>query len=292
MVALPRRTIRAMDMQITPILTLQQFLDLPGPHVVLDARSAAARAKAPYPGSLAADLEEDLSTAATPGFDPARGGRHPLPGLATWCSRLGDWGITPETAVAVFDDTFGAMGAARAWWMLRAVSHRRVCVLDGGWQALQGAPLPALPGIPPATAPYPAQTWQNPTVDLATVDQLRTHPDWKVLDVRAQARFEGQSEAIDPVAGHIPGAFNLPLTENLVEGGRYRSPEALRQQYQAFLEDTPVDHLVVSCGSGVSACHTLLALAHAGLEGASLYIGSWSEWCRSDKPQATGPGGR
>jgi len=129
-------------------------------------------------------------------------------------------------------------------------------------------------------------------VDLATVDRLREDASWKVLDVRAQARFEGLSEAIDPVAGHIPGAFNLPLAENLQEGGFYRSPDVLRHQYLAFLDGTPIDHLVVSCGSGVSACHTLLALAHAGLEGAALYVGSWSEWCRSDRPQATGPGGR
>lgn len=273
-------------MTSTPLLTLAAFLEQPGPHVVLDARPAAARAAAPCPGALAADLDLDLSTAAQPGFDPAQGGRHPLPALEDWATRLGDWGITPDTAVAIFDDTFGAMGAARAWWMLRAAGHTRVCVLDGGWQALQADPGPDLPALPPPAAPYPVRPWSFPTVDLAQVDQLRQDPAWKVLDVRAQARYAGDSEAIDPVAGHIPGALNLPLAENLEADGCFRSPEALRAQYLAFLDGTPVERLVVSCGSGVSACQTLLALSQAGLEGASLYVGSWSEWCRSDRPQA------
>ncbi len=141
--------------------------------------------------------------------------------------------------------------------------------------------------------PYPhpsSNTWLRPTVDIDTVDALRTNPEWKVLDVRSAPRFRGETEPIDPVAGHIPGAVNLPFSENL-SGDRFKSAEELRAQYAALLGGTNPEHLVVHCGSGVTACHTLLALELAGLDGASLFVGSWGEWCRNDRPQAKGEQG-
>lgn len=119
-------------------------------------------------------------------------------------------------------------------------------------------------------------TWQLPTVTMEQVDQLRNDPRWRVLDVRSAERFRGETEPIDPVAGHIPGAVNVPYTENIG-----KSPQELRAMYERLLGDVPPERLVVHCGSGVTACHTLFALEKAGLKGASLYVGSWSEWCRN-----------
>jgi thiosulfate/3-mercaptopyruvate sulfurtransferase len=239
--------------------------------VILDARPAAEYDQGHLPGAINADPDVHLSERG----DPARGGRHPLPALGRWREQLGKWGIGPETRVVVYDAQNGANAAARAWWMLRAVGHENVFVFDG--------PLPPFTADAPRIMPrepYPATSWQRPTVDIDEVDRLRNDPAWKVLDVRSAPRYRGETEPIDPIAGHIPGALNLPYFENL-EDGRFKSPEALREQYERFLDGTAVEHLAVHCGSGVTACHTLLALEHAGLHGASLFVGSWSEWCRT-----------
>jgi thiosulfate/3-mercaptopyruvate sulfurtransferase len=235
-----------------------------------------------------ADLNRFLSDAQAPGADPAHGGRHPLPSPETWARQLGTWGITPETMVVAYDDACGGNGAARLWWMLKAFGHERVSVLDGGLQAGLKDGLPA-PGaqLPPAK-PYPEDRWLLPLADLALVDRLRSDPDWKVLDVRAAPRYRGETEPFDPVAGHIPGALNLPWQENLGPDGHLKPPQELRRIYQGFLGSTPRGRLVVHCGSGVTACQTLLAQEVAGLGGASLYVGSWSEWCRNALPIALG----
>ena len=240
--------------------------------VLLDARPSADYAKGHLRGAINADADVHLSEK----HDPANGGRHPLPPLDQWLAQLGKWGITPQTRVVVYDAQNGANAAARAWWMLRAVGHENVAVFDG---TLGGLELTTdVPHIE-AREPYPAKEWQRPTVDIDDVDKLRNDPSWKILDVRSAPRYRGETEPIDPIAGHIPGALNLPYFDNL-ENGRFKSAEALRAQYEHFLGGTPVEHLAVHCGSGVTACHTLLALEHAGLHGASLYVGSWSEWCR------------
>jgi thiosulfate/3-mercaptopyruvate sulfurtransferase len=257
--------------------------------VLLDARpSAADYAAGHLAGARHAQLDTQLSAAADPGADAARGGRHPLPPLERWLRQLGDWGIGPQTEVVIYDDQAGANAAARAWWMLRAIGHTSVSVLDGGLPAAIAAGLPlsaAAPAISPLL-PYPATSWSLPTADVAQVDEVRHASDWMVLDVRSEPRFRGETEPIDPVAGHIPGARNLFFGENLHEG-RFKSPDELRQLYEGLLGELPPRRLIVHCGSGVTACHTLLALEAAGLPGASLYVGSWSEWCRNELPQAT-----
>jgi len=256
--------------------------------VLLDARpSAADYAAGHLPGARHAQLETHLSAAADPGANAAYGGRHPLPPLDRWLRQVGAWGIGAKTKVVVYDDQAGANAAARAWWMLRAIGHADVAVLDGGLQAAAAAGLPsttALPDIAPLP-PYPASAWSLPTVDVGRVDELRRSPQWAVLDVRSAPRFRGETEPIDPVAGHIPGAVNLPFADNL-QDGRFKSPPELRRLYEGLLGDRRPEQLVVHCGSGVTACHTLLALEAAGLPGAALYVGSWSEWCRNDLPQA------
>lgn len=256
---------------------------------LLDARQDPAEYAAGHlPGALHADLNHHLSTASDPSHDPARGGRHPLPPLARFAAQLGGWGIGPATEVVVYDASGGGNAAARLWWMLRALGHERVLVLDGGLQAALRAGLIRTVDIPPADrlAPYPAERWRLPLADMNAVEALRQDPTRRLLDVRSAERWRGDSETLDPVAGHIPGSVNLAWNDNLDTDGRFKSPETLRAQYEALLGGTPVDRLTVHCGSGVTACHTLLALEVAGLSGATLYVGSWSEWCRSDREKS------
>jgi thiosulfate/3-mercaptopyruvate sulfurtransferase len=258
---------------------------------LLDARSAADYAAGHLEGALHADLEAQLSAATAPGADPARGGRHPLPAPERWAAQLGAWGIGPETQVVAYDASGGGNAACRLWWMLRASGHRDVAVLDGGLQAARAAGLEVTKATPPppdARPPYPVQGWKLPTSDLDAVAQRVKDPAWKVLDVRSRERWRGEVEPIDPVPGRIPGTVNVPFSENLRPDGRFQPAGALRRRYLDLLAGTAPDHLVVHCGSGVTACHTLLALELAGLEGAALYVGSYGEWCRRGKPLGKG----
>jgi thiosulfate/3-mercaptopyruvate sulfurtransferase len=258
---------------------------------VIDARaSRAAYDAAHVEGAVYADLNVDLSGARAPGADPAHGGRHPLPAPAVFAETLGAWGITPDTPVVVYDDKAGANAAARTWWMLRSAGHAKAYVLDGGYAAAVAANVPmssAVPSIPRAPA-YPFTAWKLPTATIDQVAARAASPEWTVLDVRSPERYRGETEPLDPVAGRIPGAKNVFYESNLAADGRFRSPEEIRAIYTELLGGLPAGQLVVSCGSGVTACHTLLALEAAGLRGASLYVGSWSEWCRSGRPQGKG----
>ena len=233
--------------------------------VILDARPRAAWDAGHLEGAIHADLETQLSAKG----DPAKGGRHPLPPVERWIAQLKEWGITPSTRVLVYDDANGANAAARVWWMLRAIGHENVEVFD------RNDGIPAADDSARAAASW-SDRWLLPTVTIEDVDHLRNDPNWRVLDVRSRERFRGETEPIDPIAGHIPGAINLPYTDNIG-----KSPEELRAMYEELLEGVPPERLVVHCGSGVTACHTLLALDRAGLHGAALYVGSWGEWCRS-----------
>lgn len=281
-----------MRMGSAPLVTADALLAAPGSVRLLDARPGAeAYASGHLEGALHADLNVHLSAASAPGFDPAHGGRHPLPDPAAWAAQLGAWGIGPATRVVVYDATSGANAAARLWWMLRAFGHAGVAVLDGGLQAARAAGLPVTVREPDpvrSLPPYPADRWSLPTAELEEVARQVADPAWKVLDVRSRERWRGEVETLDPVAGRIPGTLNLPYSENLEPDGRFRSPEALRRTYLDLLAGTRPDRLVVHCGSGVTACHTLLALELAGLGGAALYVGSFSEWCRSGRPLGQG----
>jgi thiosulfate/3-mercaptopyruvate sulfurtransferase len=226
-----------------------------------------------------AQLERDL---AAPAHDPAHGGRHPLPDAQAFAATLGRWGITPSSRVVAYDDQGGANAAARFWWMLRAMGHRDVRVVDGGLAALRDAGFALTSDLPaPASQPpYPGAGWAQPLADIDEVDQARGAPDRRVIDVRAAFRFRGDSDPFDPVAGHIPGARNAPYADNLRADGTFKSSDELRAQLIAALDGIAPAQTIVHCGSGVTACHTLIALERAGLPGARLYVGSWSEWCR------------
>jgi thiosulfate/3-mercaptopyruvate sulfurtransferase len=179
--------------------------------------------------------------------------------------------------------------------MLRSIDLDGAQVLDGGLQAAleEGLALTTEVPDPQPEDPFPAARWHRTVAELDIVEKLAKHPDWRVLDVRSAERFRGEAEPFDPVAGHIPGAVNLPYTANLRPDGRFKPAEALREVYAPLITGLRPEHLVVHCGSGVTACHTLLALEAAGFQGPegeapALYVGSWSEWCRSGKAQAKG----
>ncbi|MYM88408.1 sulfurtransferase [Rugamonas sp. FT82W] len=233
-----------------------------------------------------ANIDTDLSSAKV-GADGKFRGRHPLPGRAALIETLRGWGINDDTQVVAYD-AHGGMFAARLWWLLRWVGHPAVAVLDGGlaaWQA-QGLPLVTTearraPGTIGDKAPLvPTVSVEDVVANLAT--QART-----VVDARAADRYRGENETIDPVGGHIPGAKNRFFKDNLNADGRFKDAAQLREEWAPLFAGAP--QAIMQCGSGVTACHNLLALEVAGLPGAALYPGSWSEWCADPaRPVATG----
>jgi len=262
---------------------------------ILDARFAPATVDDPelgrrawtqshLPGAMYADLNLDLSNLSRTGL-----GRHPLPHEQDFAAALGRWGVTPNTQVVVYDAADGSMAAARAWWLLRLMGHRAVAVLDGGIAAWRAAGLPESSAAEayPEAPPYPAGWDPAQIVDAAQVQsRLSEAPGW-LLDVRAPERFAGRAEPIDKVAGHVPGAVNRPLGQSLAEG-RFLPVETLRATLLPHLHGRDPREAVLMCGSGVTACHTLLAMEHAGLSGARVYAGSWSGWISDPaRPVAT-----
>lgn len=254
--------------------------------VSLADRSAGPRlyAESHIPGAIRVELETDLSDHAKQGQ-----GRHPWPEAADFVARLGAWGIARDTQVVAYDDGDGAF-AARLWFMLRTLGHERVAVLDGGWTRWTQLGLPVESRVPrPAPVRYEAGDFDRARLLDAEGVQARLDAGDLLLDARAAPRFRGETEPLDRVAGHVPGARSRPYAENLADG-RFKAPEALRREFEAALEGRDPEQLVAMCGSGVTACHHLLALEHAGLRGARLFTGSWSGWISDPaRPVATGP---
>lgn len=228
-------------------------------------------AAAHIPGAVYADLDRDLSDLSKPGL-----GRHPLPDARAFSAALGRWGWTPQTQVVAYDDAAGALAAARLWWMLRVVGHRDVAVLDGGMAAWRDAGLPlAAAASSPTATPVSAAYDDRQIVYSGELEQMRQ--SIFLLDARAAPRFRGEVEPIDPVAGHVPGAHNRPFSENL-QAGRFKAADELRDEFSRLLGQAPAHSVVHMCGSGVTACHNLLAMEHAGLPGSRVYAPSWSGW--------------
>jgi thiosulfate/3-mercaptopyruvate sulfurtransferase len=272
------------------LITARELQALQGPRVLLDCGfdltdpGAGRRAyeAGHLPGALYAHLDEDLAGAKNGG-----NGRHPLPERAAFAATAGRWGVRPGLQVVAYDAQ-GGVYAARAWWLLRWLGHDVVAVLDGGpaaWRAAGGTFETRGVSTEPAP-PYPlAAEPAMPTIDAETL--LRELGRVRLVDARAAERFRAETEPLDPVAGHIPGATNRFHKANLQADGRFKPAAALRAEFQAW--GTPAGNVVHQCGSGVTACHNLLAMAHAGLEGSRLYPGSWSEWCADPaRPIATG----
>ena len=267
---------------------LQVLQAAPAPLVLLDCgfdladTTAGERAHAAghLPEAQYVHLDRDLS-----GLKTGHNGRHPLPELAALATRAGARGIAPGVQV-VSHDEHGGVYAARAWWLLRWLGHADVAVLDGGrgaWLA-GGGTLVSTKSAPSTKPPYPATVPAMATVDAATLQTQLGHV--ALLDARAAERFRGEVEPLDPVAGHIPGATCRFFKLNLAADGRFKAPAQLREEFLALGTDAGVVH---QCGSGVTACHNLLAMAHAGLNPGALYPGSWSEWCSDlTRPVARG----
>jgi thiosulfate/3-mercaptopyruvate sulfurtransferase len=266
---------------------LRALLDVRTPVLLLDCRfsladpSAGERAFAEghIPGATYAHLNTQLSGPVT-----GKNGRHPLPSPEAFAATLQAWGVGPDTRVVAYDDQ-GGMFAARAWWLLKWAGHSDVQVLDGGWKAWQAdAGLEGTPAESTNTSTAMASEQRDSrSFQPVLVDEVLAHlnqPEhMQLLDARAPDRFRGENETLDPVGGHIPGAFNRFFQLNLQSDGRFADAATLRAAFETVLGPQDPRIVVHQCGSGVTACHNLLAMEVAGLHGSRLYAGSWSEWC-------------
>jgi thiosulfate/3-mercaptopyruvate sulfurtransferase len=256
--------------------------------VVLDCRFDLARpawgeeefTRGHVPNALYAHLERDLSSAVTP-----TSGRHPLPAREAFSATLGRWGVDEKVQIVAYDQGAGAY-ASRLWWLARWAGHTNVAVLNGGFAAWQQAGLPVTkqPGVRPHRAYSPSHAPAH-FVTTAQLSAVQTAGELQsgesvLVDARAADRFVGQNETLDPVAGHIPGARNHPFMGNVDAQGRFLPAATLRARWLETLRGQSPSKTIAMCGSGVTACHNLLALEVAGLPGARLYAGSWSEWIR------------
>jgi thiosulfate/3-mercaptopyruvate sulfurtransferase len=225
------------------------------------------------PGAVYAHLDRDLSGPKAPGR-----GRHPLPARADFAATVARWGIAPGVVVVAYDNQGGPY-AARAWWLLRWLGHAEVAVLDGGrsaWIAAGGALESGTGAGRPTAAPYPAST--TPAMPTVAADALLGAVAPPLIDARAPERYRGEVEPLDPVAGHIPGALNRFFKLNLGADGRFKPAAALRAEFEALLAGRDAAAVVHSCGSGVTACHNLLAMEAAGCGTTALFAPSWSGW--------------
>jgi thiosulfate/3-mercaptopyruvate sulfurtransferase len=237
--------------------------------------SDGAYAEGHIPGALQAHLDRDLSAPIGPTT-----GRHPLPDIVKLAETLGRWGIDQDVQVVAYDQSNGVY-ASRAWWLLRWLGHTQVGVLDGGLAAWQEAGLPVTrERVSRTPRTFTPRVSDAAFVTTAEVQQALGNGAFTLIDARGADRFAGQNETIDPVAGHVPGATNRPFPKNLDARGRFLPAAELRRQWTAHLGGRSAGEVVAMCGSGVSACHNLLALEVAGMAGAKLYPGSWSEWIR------------
>jgi thiosulfate/3-mercaptopyruvate sulfurtransferase len=253
-----------------PIVILDCRFDLDDP-----AAGEAAYRAGHIPGAIYVHLERDLSG---PIDSSGRGGRHPLPAPVAMSVTFSRLGIGADTQVVAYDDGSGHY-AARLWWMLRYMGHEAVAVLDGGWPAWRSTGMPVETGDGPISTPrlFVGAPRTERQVIIDEVDNLPL-----LVDSRTPDRYHGEIEPIDPVAGHIPAALNRPYGDNWTADGKWRPPQDLLAEFMELLGDTPPEKATFYCGSGVRACINILAMVHAGLPEGRLYVGSWSEWSRTE----------
>jgi thiosulfate/3-mercaptopyruvate sulfurtransferase len=237
------------------------------------------------PGAVYASLSKDLSSTPT-----GRNGRHPVPCVEDLEVTFGRLGISAGTQVVMYDQDSGIF-ASRMWWTLRYLGHDAAAVLDGGWAKWSREGRPVRAGEEQATAAtFIGRRRKDMRLPLDQVQSAVGNPSMLLVDARAPERFEGRNETVDRVAGHIPGAVNHFYRHNLTDEGVMLPPDTLRRQFEEVLGGRPAEQVVMYCGSGVTACHNLLAMEHAGIRGARLYPGSWSEWSSDpQRPVETGP---
>jgi len=261
---------------------LKDLLDTKAPILLFDCRFDLVDSEAGYqsyleahiPGAIYVHSDKDLATSKN-----GKNGRHPLPSIAAWEKTYANLGITPHHHVIAYDNQ-GGMYAARLWWMLQATGHQHVSILNGGFSAWKnfGFPVTDSETFRQPVAETKLQPYKNLVLVDAVVNNLK-NKNFTILDARANDRFHGENEVLDPVGGHIPGAINRCFKENLDGDGKFKSIEVLRQEFDALLEALPSSEIVHQCGSGITACHNLFSMELANYSGSSVYAGSWSEWC-------------
>ncbi len=275
-------------MHYDSLISVAQTLDIQQACVIVDCRfsltdpnlGASLFADSHIPGAHFLDLNKDLSSSVT-----ADSGRHPLPSPDTLAARLQHLGLNADQQLIAYDDQSGAF-AARLWWLCRWLGHSKAAVLDGGfaaWLAAGGAIERGVSGQPPRRGNFQARIDNTLVLSAKDVEEALRHGQIELIDARGIERFSGETEPLDTVAGHIPGAINRPFIDNLHVDGHFRPKAELRERFQSTQKN------VHMCGSGVTACHNILASVHAGLEMPALYPGSWSEWIRDPaRPVAQG----
>jgi thiosulfate/3-mercaptopyruvate sulfurtransferase len=239
--------------------------------------------RAHIPGAVYAHLDKDLAAPITP-----QSGRHPLPSPESFNKKLEEWGILPASQVVVYDTSGGGI-AGRLWWMLRLFNHMAVALLDGGFQKWVEDGHPVRGGIETREMVNRKIPDLQPDlfVNADGIERMRQDPNYRLIDARTPERYRGETEPIDTIAGRIPGAVNRFHGQNLQPDGTFKPAAELRQEFQSLLDDTSPENAVVYCGSGVTSCLHLIAMDVAGLHGAKLYVGSWSEWIRDPhRPKA------
>ena len=276
-------------MRISPLIEIDELLKIySNPNVMIFDASNNKHARINYEnnhlnGAYFVDINAQLADIKN---DFSDGGRHPLPTIQKFAKTLTDLGITNEKHIVIYDDNDGSNAAARFWWMLKSIGHVKVQVLNGGLVQAKKYNFPFSSEIEPiqkSEKPYQFDQWKLPTINIQEIENILNNPNYLIIDVRDTARFQGKTEPIDLIAGHIPGATNIPFKENLDENGCFISKSELALKYKKAFENIKTENIVVHCGSGVTACHTLLALDYAEMDIPKLYVGSWSEWSRNNK---------
>ena len=273
---------------LTSIIQASELLDIiQHEKIILIDATNSPNAKENYndkhlKGALFVDLNTQLAEIKS---DFAMGGRHPLPSIQLFQKTLFDLGIQKNSHVVIYDNFNGANAASRFWWMLKSIGHENVQVLNGGFQHAEKMGFPISNEIKNVDnkEPYPIEKWNFPLVEINEVERATKDDNFLIIDVREKNRYDGKIEPIDLKAGHIPNAINVPFTTNLNSNGLFLSPNELRMKYQEIFQDRKAENIIIHCGSGVTACHSLLAIASAGIDMPNLYVGSWSEWSRNEK---------
>lgn len=261
---------------------LKKWLDHEDDFLLFDCRFDLTDSEAGYqsylnghiPTAIYVNVDRDLA-----GKKNGKNGRHPLPSIEQWQKTYAELGITPNKKIVIYDNQ-GSIYAARLWWMLQSVGYSDLFLLNGGYQAWVRANYESeiREHLRVAVPETKLQNYQNVVLVDAVEENIKTSK-LTILDARANDRFQGKNETLDPVGGHIPGAINRCFKDNLEANGEFKNIHALKQEYAALLNETPSEKIIHQCGSGITACHNLFAMELVGLKGSSIYVGSWSEWC-------------
>ncbi|MEO7047221.1 MAG: sulfurtransferase [Ferruginibacter sp.] len=277
------------NMKTSPIIEVDELMKIyNNSDVMIFDVSNGKNARANYQtehiqGAFFIDINTELSDIKS---DFSDRGRHPLPKIEAFAETLQNIGVFKKTHIVVYDDKYGSNASARFWWMLKSIGHEKVQVLNGGLDQAKKNNFPLsskTEHTKSISESYQIEKWILPTAEIEEVERMSQNSDYLIVDVREKERYQGEIEPVDLIAGHIPGAINIPFTENLDDNGLFLKPSDLRNKYERIFKGISAEDIIVHCGSGVTACHTLLSLEYAEMKIPKLYVGSWSEWSRNNK---------